>query len=431
MRGLERLLYKLFKCFPPTQSLAVICLLASAGMSLIFIFWMSFILVKTSGWEFIIWTVIFYIFMLSMKNMKLIEMGESLDYVIRKFEAVEINQFSHNPIIGRYIQIVSDLVVDRDIQRPQLFALPTFEINIFTIITKDGSCGIFITEGALVRLTKTELQTLVAREINAITHQDPALNYQLIGWFHGLQNVYLFGYMMFSALTFGCLGDLDRLHQFCLGYSLREVGDGGGSTERTRDFYGCFSMLIMLVLLPLAFVSLLVMLIGSVGAIAARVLKSALSKAYEAEADLTTSQFTKGYVLVDVLEKVALLETNDGDYSLSLLDESNQELSLCYFQNYSQKQRTLEKKSPIMRRILRIKPSYQLSFENKSVAFERNVMNEEEANDPILSGYLTSYFDRKKSNVGCNLILELNLSNAVKVFFLSAIRMLCGFYLGV
>lgn len=168
-----------------------------------------------------IWIIICNVFMLIMVGTKFSELRGGVDYIMKKLGAIEINQYNQNPIIARYMHVVSEMVIAAGIKHPRLFVLPSYDINAFAISTNDKDTAIAITEGGLTRLTRTELQALVGHEISHILHEDPILNFRLIGWLYGLQSIYLYGYQMFMMFSGGRLGDLDILNRICLGYRFR------------------------------------------------------------------------------------------------------------------------------------------------------------------------------------------------------------------
>lgn len=363
-----------------------------------------------------VWVLIINGFMLIMVATKFSEMKEGVDYVMKKLGAIEINPMNHNPIIARYMQVVSEMTIAANIKTPKLYLLPSYDINAFAISTNEYDVAIAATEGAVTRLTRSELQALVGHEISHILHKDPILNFRLIGWLFGLQSVYLYGHMMFSFFTREFFGDLDVLNRFCLGYSLRTVGSGGGGIAGKGDIFSLLFFCMLIVTLPIIGLSLLIMMVGAIGAICARIMKAIISREREYLADSESVRFVRGKFIVQVLEKIALLSGDEEYYNSTKMDATHQEFSHFYLQNYQEKTSIFDTHPPIMKRILKIYPRYRAINNDVYIKnLDQKFVDQSENSDDVLVSALHSYAISRRNNMGHNIVIELGLDQSMGI----------------
>ncbi|HEY2929934.1 M48 family metalloprotease [Piscinibacter sp.] len=99
-----------------------------------------------------------------------------------------------NRLERRFANIVQELALASRIQAPAAWVLPRDDaINAFAAGWAPEDAVIAVTRGALERLTREELQGVVAHEFSHIAHGDTRLNMRLIGLVWGLQMVFGFG----------------------------------------------------------------------------------------------------------------------------------------------------------------------------------------------------------------------------------------------
>lgn len=360
------------------------------------------------------WIIICNVFMLIMVWTKFVEMREGVDYVMKRLDAIEINQFNQNPIVARYMQVVNEMTIAAGIKLPRLFILPSYDINAFAISTNDKDTAIAVTEGAISRLTRFELQALVGHEISHILHKDPIINFRLIGWLFGLQSIYLYGYSMFHFFTRNFLGDFDVINRFCLGYSMRTIGSGSNEFGEGNALVPVF---IILVMSPVIMLSILIMSVGAIGAIAARIVKAIISRQREYLADSESVRFVRGQYIVQVLEKIALLEGDEEQYNSTSMDATHQEFAHFYLQNYQEKTSIFDTHPPILKRIRKIQPSYRWPSGASIERLDKKFVEKSESDDLILVSALHDYADSRRNNVGHNIIIELGLDRTSQVVF--------------
>jgi heat shock protein HtpX len=164
----------------------------------------------------------------------------------------------------RFCNIVSELAIAAHMKPPQPMVLARMEaINAFACGWDEDDAVVAVTSGALDKLTRDELQGLVAHEFSHIREGDTRLNMRLAGMVSGLEMI------------------------FNLGKRMCETGDDGRSSF-------------------LALPGFAIKVSGSLGWLAGRALKAAVSRQREFLADARAVQFTRSKDgLGGVLRKVA------------------------------------------------------------------------------------------------------------------------------
>ena len=171
----------------------------------------------------------------------------------------------------RLCNIVHELAIAASMKPPQAMVLPRENsINAFAAGWDEDDAIVAVTQGALERLSRDELQGLLAHEFSHLREGDTRLNMRLAGMVCGLEMI------------------------FNLGRSMCE-----GDEHGRRSF--------------LALPGLAIMGTGSLGWLAGRALKAAVSRQREFLADARAVQFTRSKDgLGGVLRKVAGERTSAG-----------------------------------------------------------------------------------------------------------------------
>lgn len=151
----------------------------------------------------------------------------------------------------RFANIVQEIALASRLPAPAAWVLPRDDaINAFAAGWTNDDAVIAVTRGALERLTREELQGVVAHEFGHLANGDTRLNMRLIGLVWGLQMVFGFGRLLASADEEG----------------------------RRR---------------PSLLFGLALMAVGSLGWLAGRLLQAAVSRQREFLADASAVQFTR------------------------------------------------------------------------------------------------------------------------------------------
>jgi Zn-dependent protease with chaperone function len=161
----------------------------------------------------------------------------------------------------RLLNVVEEMAIASGVPVPEVWIMDEEQgINAFAAGTDPANAVIGVTRGTLERLTRSELQGVVAHEFSHILNGDMKLNIRLMGWIFGLVMLSMLGRMMLESIRY-VRGSRDL--------------KGGG------------------IVLAIVLAGLAVWLVGSVGVIFARILQAAISRQREYLADASAVQFTR------------------------------------------------------------------------------------------------------------------------------------------
>lgn len=168
-----------------------------------------------------------------------------------------------DPQERRLINVVEEMALASGVACPRVYILDQEQaINAFAAGYNQDQAVIGVTRGTLERLTRDELQGVVAHEFSHILNGDMRLNIRLIGLLFGIQMLAGFGQHL---MRFGSYAPM----------------------ARSRDQQGNQARIVLL----LTGVALFV--IGYIGVFFGRLIKSAVSRQREFLADASAVQFTR------------------------------------------------------------------------------------------------------------------------------------------
>lgn len=108
--------------------------------------------------------------------------------------AVPVNLRSEDLKIRTYINVVQEMAIASGIGVPQIFIMPNEpSINAFAAGSEVNTAAVCVTEGALKRLTRDELQGVIAHEFGHIFNGDMKINTRLLSITFGLGCIYGLG----------------------------------------------------------------------------------------------------------------------------------------------------------------------------------------------------------------------------------------------
>ena len=163
----------------------------------------------------------------------------------------------------KLLNIVEEMAIASGMPVPQVFLMDREEgINAFAAGTEPSNAVIGVTRGCLQRLSRDELEGVIAHEFSHILNGDMRLNMRLIGLIFGLMVISILGRGLFEVMRFSSL-------------STRRDREGGG---------GAMAMLVL---------GMGLMIIGSIGVLAGRLMQAAVSRQREYLADASAVQFTR------------------------------------------------------------------------------------------------------------------------------------------
>jgi Zn-dependent protease with chaperone function len=173
-----------------------------------------------------------------------LRLREGGPHVARLAGARELHASGHGPgerQERRFANIVAEMALaSRMTSPPQAWVLPRDDaINAFAAGWRDQDAVVVVTRGALERLTREELQGVVAHEFSHLAQGDTRLHMRLLGLVWGLEMVYTFGRSLAAPDEHGqrSLGVLFGLGLMAVG----SLGWAGGrllqaAVSRQREF---------------------------------------------------------------------------------------------------------------------------------------------------------------------------------------------------
>ena len=162
----------------------------------------------------------------------------------------------------RLLNVVEEMAIASGTPVPPVFLMEDDAINAFAAGYAPGDAVIGVTRGACQRLSREELQGVIAHEFSHVLNGDMRGNIRLIGILHGILLLSLIGKMLLYSLYFGSAG--------------RRRGRGNGKG--------------MLVILA---AGVALYLLGSLGALVGGLIKAGVSRQREYLADASAVQFTR------------------------------------------------------------------------------------------------------------------------------------------
>lgn len=162
----------------------------------------------------------------------------------------------------RLLNVVEEMAIASGVPIPEVWIMDDERgINAFAAGTDPANAVIGVTRGTLERLTRAELQGVIAHEFSHILNGDMKLNIRLMGWIFGLVMISVVGRFM-----------MESIRHF---RGSRNSKNGGG------------------LILALLVGGLIIWLVGSVGVLFARMIQAAISRQREFLADASAVQFTR------------------------------------------------------------------------------------------------------------------------------------------
>lgn len=168
------------------------------------------------------------------------------------------------------LDVVEEMAIASGCRVPAVYVLDGEDgINAFAAGLRQEDAVIGVTRGAIDRLTRDELQGVIAHEFSHVLNRDMTLNLKLMAMLHGIMAVAMCGYVM-----------------------VRMIAEGGGravsrSSSRNNKGGGA-AVILALVVLGVAMI-----VVGYVGVFFGRLIQAAVSRQREFLADSAAVQFTR------------------------------------------------------------------------------------------------------------------------------------------
>jgi len=202
--------------------------------------------------------------------------------VARDLGGRQIDSYTTDPEERRYVNIVEEMAIASGVPVPEIWIMDDeMGINAFAAGTEPGNAVVAVTRGCIQRLTRDELQGVIAHEFSHILNGDMRLNMRLMGMIFGILMISMIGKMLFEALRFMPM-----------------------RSSRNDKNGGALGIVIVLFLAGLALV-----VVGSIGVFFARMIQAAISRQREFLADASAVQFTRNPDgIANALKKIGGME---------------------------------------------------------------------------------------------------------------------------
>ena len=238
--------------------------------------------------------------------------------VARQMGGTQVPADTVDPLRRRLRNVVEEMAIASGVPVPEIYVLEQESgINAFAAGYSPSDAAVAVTRGALEKLSRNELQGVIAHEFSHILNGDMRINIRLMGT--------LFGILMLALIVRRVL-----IHARWAGGSSR---DRGGA-------------IIVLIAIGLT-------VVGYIGLFFGRWIKAAVARQREYLADASAVQFTRDPSGIGgALKKIAVY----GD--ASYLDADTEEVSHMLFGD-GRRMRLFSTHPPLTERIGRIEPDFQ------------------------------------------------------------------------
>lgn len=192
--------------------------------------------------------------------------------VARSLGATPVPPDTSNPAWRQLRNVIEEIAIASSVPVPDIFVLETEPgINAFAAGYTPSDAAVCVTQGCLDKLTRDELQGVIAHEFSHVLNGDMRLNIRLMG-------------LLFGILFIGIVG---RLFLY------------SGGRVRTRKGNTAY----------VAMIGLGLMVVGYVGFFFGRLIQAAVARSRESLADASAVQFTRQNTgIAGALKKIAAIE---------------------------------------------------------------------------------------------------------------------------
>jgi len=189
---------------------------------------------------------------------RIISLGNRGGQVARLLGATEVTPGTTDLLERRLINVVEEMAIASGTPVPEIFVLEQEHgINAFAAGLTPSDAAIAVTRGALDRLTRAELQGVIAHEFSHVLNGDMRLNQRLIGFSFGILALSLTGRWLLRSFRY---------------------------RRRGRSGSGAYIVVLFAVALTI---------IGAIGLFFSRLIKAGVSRQREMLADASAVQFTR------------------------------------------------------------------------------------------------------------------------------------------
>ncbi|MDN5924164.1 MAG: M48 family metallopeptidase, partial [Xanthomonadales bacterium] len=242
--------------------------------------------------------------------------------VARSLGATPVPPDTNNFAWKRLRNVIEEIAIASGVPVPEIYVMEhEAGINAFAAGYSPSDAAVCVTQGCLDKLTRDEMQGVIAHEFSHVLNGDMRLNIRLIG-------------LLFGILVLGMLGRL-------LMYS-----GGRVSSSRSR---GSGNSTVYIAVIGIALLA-----IGYIGYFFGRLIQAAVARSRESLADASAVQFTRqSSGIAGALKKIAALSEGS-----SLEAHEKQEVAHMLFGEGSQVMSWFATHPPLLERIKTLDPAF-------------------------------------------------------------------------
>ncbi len=311
---------------------------------------------------------------------KLAQLSSGGSAIAQHLGGVIVPRSSSDPLHKKILNIVEEMAIASGTPVPQVYILNEQGINAFAAGWKTTNAVIGITQGALERLNRDELQGVIAHEFSHIFNGDMRLNIRLIAVLHGILMIGMLGRTTLRSLRY---------------VRTSRNSKGGGQA--------------MLVILGIGGA---LAVVGYTGTFFGNWIKSLISKQREYLADASAVQYTRSDEgVANALKKIggaipgsAILAASVDEYSHAYFALGDTTFSLFSFSTHP----------PLKQRILRIQPDWDGRYIFDERKPKRGSDDAVEHEDD----------DRRKKNIAASVAAGVGLGQSIDVSINQALNSL-------
>jgi len=285
--------------------------------------------------------------------------------------AKEVSSGAQSDEEQTYLNIVSEMSLASGVPMPKVYVLKHEQvINAFTSGYDHQNANIVVTQGALEKFTRDELQAVVAHEFGHIVSGDVRANINLLAVYFSFSSLYILGMRVFEV-----------------------VARTGSHRRRSSKKNGGGQLMLVVVA---------IIVLGAVGAFVSRIVSASFSRQREYLADALSVQFTRyPAALASALAKI-----RDGGGSV-LQDVRGAEVSaICFSSSLKWMSSVYDTHPSLNSRILKTDPK----FISKGSSFKKRVIEAERRKENLKSDLNAEKSLQYLATMG--LITETDIANA-------------------
>ncbi len=238
--------------------------------------------------------------------------------VARMLGAARVDGAGNDPLTRRLVNVVEEMALASGVPVPEIYVLEQEAgINAFAAGRTPADAAIAVTRGALERLTRAELQGVIAHEFSHVLNGDMRLNQRLMGLSFGILVLALVGRWVLRSARFARGG---------------RRGRGGVAAVLA--------------------IGLALTIIGGLGVLLSRLIKASVSRERERLADASAVQFTREPEgLAGALKKI-------GGHTARIVSVDTEEVGHMLFEHGSPLRGWLSTHPPLLERIRALEPGF-------------------------------------------------------------------------